>query len=197
MADRRTVLQFLLAAAGAGALPARAQADELDRLFALFASQGERRKAFIERRHSILFRNPPEQRGTLIFKPPLVLERDVVSPRRERVRIDADSVTLRTEGDDGKPVERKAQLASIPQLASLVTTIRATLAGDLAALRRLYFITMPDPLPRWRVDMKPIEEPQAGGVMAITMAGDRGDVTRIQFTETTGDRTELLLSPAT
>lgn len=194
MADRRSVVLALFAAA-AGVPAARAQADDLARLFALFAAQGERRKAFVERRHSVLFRNPPEQRGTLFFKPPLLLERDVTSPRREQVRIDADSVTLRTEGENGKPVERKASLAAIPQLANLVVTIRATLAGDLAALRRLYFITMKEPLPRWRVEMTPIEEPAAGGVMGIVMAGDRGDVTRIQFTETTGDRTELLLSP--
>lgn len=196
MTDRRLVLQAAVATLALAALPARAQRDELDKLFALFAAQGERRKAFVERRHSILFRNPPETRGTLLFKPPALLERDVVSPKRERVRIDADSVTLNTTGDDGKPLERKAQLTAIPQLANLVTTIRATLAGDINALRRLYYITMPEPLPRWRVEMKPIEEPVAGGVMAITMAGDQGDVTRIQFTETTGDRTELLLSPA-
>jgi len=196
MADRRFVLRTLVAAAAAGTLPARAQAEDLDRLFALFAGQGERRKTFIERRYSVLFRSPPEQRGTLFFKPPALLERDVVSPRREKVRIDADSVTLRTEGDDGKTIERKAALATIPQLANLVLTIRATLAGDLAALRRLYFVTLKDPLPRWRVEMTPIEEPAAGGVTTITMAGDRADVQRIQFTETTGDRTELLLSPA-
>ena len=196
MADRRFVLRTLVAAAAAGTLPARAQAEDLDRLFALFAGQGERRKTFIERRYSVLFRNPPEQRGTLFFKPPALLERDVVSPRREKVRIDADSVTLRTEGDDGKTIERKAALATIPQLANLVLTIRATLAGDLAALRRLYFVTLKDPLPRWLIEMTPIEEPAAGGVTTITMAGDRADVQRIQFTETTGDRTELLLSPA-
>lgn len=196
MIERRPLLKALVAALAAGALPARAQRDELDKLFALFAAQGERRKAFVERRHSILFRNPPEQRGTLLFKPPALLERDVTSPRRERVRIDADSVTLNTTGDDGKPLERKAQLASIPQLASLVTTMRATLAGDIGALRRLYYITMTEPMPHWRIELKPIEEPAAGGVMAIVMAGEKGDVTRIQFTETTGDRTELLLSPA-
>jgi hypothetical protein len=197
MVDRRTVVFAALGAAAAGALPAFAQGDDLERLFALFAAQGERRKAFVERRHSVLFRNPPEQRGTLYFKPPAVLERDVVSPRRERVRIDADSVTLRTEGEDGKPVERKASLASIPQLANLVLTMRATLAGDLGALRRLYLVAMKEPLPRWRVEMTPLEEPAAGGVTAIVMAGERGDVNHIQFTETTGDRTELLLSPVT
>jgi hypothetical protein len=184
----------LLAAFAATAVPARGEAADLAALFALFAAQGERRRTFVERRYSVLFRNPPEARGTLYFKPPALLERDVTSPRRETVRIDAENVTLRTLGDDGKPVERKASLATYPQLAGLVSTIRATLAGDLATLRKMYFIEMKEPLPRWRIELAPVEEPVAGAVTAIVMSGTLGDVERIQFTETTGDRTELLLA---
>jgi len=194
---RRRILKVLFAGVAAHLAPARAEDGDLEKLFALFAAQGERRRAFVERRYSVLFRNPPESRGSLYFRPPAFLERTVVSPRRETVRIDATNVTLTTEGDDGKPVERKASLASIPQLASLVLTIRATLAGDLATLRRMYYIDLKQPLPHWRIQMKPVEEPVAGGVTAINMAGDGGDVQRLEFTETTGDRTEILLSPAT
>ena len=196
MTERRFVLRALLGTLAATVVPARAQVEDLDQLFALFAAQGERRKAFVERRHSVLFRNPPESRGTLYFKPPALLEREVVSPRHEKIRIDGASVTLWTEGDDGKVIERKASLTTIPQLASLVLTIRATLAGDLATLRKMYLIALQAPLPRWRLELTPIDEPVAGAVSAISMAGDRGDVQRIQFTETTGDRTELLLSAA-
>jgi hypothetical protein len=196
MTERRFVLRALLGAGAAAVAPARAQVEDLEKLFALFAAQGERRKAFVERRHSVLFRNPPESRGTLYFKPPALLEREVVSPHHEKIRIDGASVTLWTEGDDGKVIERKASLTTIPQLASLVLTIRATLAGDLATLRKMYLIALQAPLPRWRLELTPIDEPVAGAVSAISMAGDRGDVQRIQFTETTGDRTELLLSAA-
>src|SRR5262245_26980345 len=177
-------------------LPARAQVEDLDKLFALFAAQGERRKAFVERRHSVLFRSPPESRGTLYFKPPALLERDVVSPRREKIRIEAETATLWTEGDDGKVVERKASLGTIPQLANLVLTIRATLAGDLGTLRKMYRVTLQAPLPHWRIELTPIEERTGAAVSLITMAGDRAEVERIQFTETSGDRTELLLGGA-
>jgi len=196
MTERRFLLRALLGAGAAAVAPARAQVEDLEKLFALFAAQGERRKAFVERRHSVLFRNPPESRGTLYFKPPALLEREVVSPRREKIRIDGASVTLWSEGDDGKAIERKASLTTIPQLANLVLTIRATLAGDLATLRKMYLIALQAPLPRWRLELTPIDEPVAGAVSAIAMAGERGDVQRIQFTETTGDRTELLLSAA-
>jgi len=120
MTERRAVLCVLAGALLSSTAPARAGGDDLEGLFALFAAQGERRKAFVERRYSVLFRNPPEARGTLYFKPPALLERDVVSPRKEKVRIDAETATLRIEGDDGKVTERKASLATIPQLANLV-----------------------------------------------------------------------------
>ncbi|HTT09984.1 MAG TPA: LolA-related protein [Burkholderiaceae bacterium] len=199
MTERRAVLCVLAGALLSSTAPARAGGDDLEGLFALFAAQGERRKAFVERRYSVLFRNPPEARGTLYFKPPALLERDVVSPRKEKVRIDAETATLRIEGDDGKVTERKASLATIPQLANLVLTIRATLAGDLATLRRNYVVTMTHPLPRWRIEMTPImkiDEAAGGGVSTISMAGERAEVERIEFTDTSGDRTEILLSPA-
>jgi hypothetical protein len=197
MAERRVFLRVVAGALLAlGAAPVQAQVEDLDTLFAMFAAQGERRKAFVERRHSVLFRSPPEARGTLYFKPPVLLEREVVSPRREKVRIDADTVKLWTEDENGKVIERAASLATIPQLANLVLTIRATLAGDLGTLRKMYRVTLQQPLPHWRVEMTPIEETVGAAVSLITMAGDRGEVERIQFTETSGDRTELLLGGA-
>ena len=198
MPERRFVLRALCGVFAAMAVPARARTDDLEGLFALFAAQGERRKAFVERRHSVLFRSPPEARGTLYFKPPALLEREVVSPRKEKIRIDAENVTLRTEGADGKMTERKASLTTIPQLANLVLTIRATLAGDLATLRKSYLVVMKQPLPHWRIELTPIapiDEPSSAGIKQISMEGDGGEVDRIEFTEATGDRTELLLSP--
>jgi hypothetical protein len=196
MNRRAFFVSSLAAALAARAQPAHAQVEDLDKLFALFATQGERRKAFVERRHSVLFRNPPETRGTLYFKPPTLLEREVTSPRREKVRIEGENVTLWTEDEGGKVLERKASLATIPQLANLVLTIRSTLAGDLATLRKMFRVTLQAPLPKWRIELTPIDEPVANAVSMITMSGDRGEVDRIQFTETSGDRTELLLSPA-
>jgi hypothetical protein len=199
MTERRVVLRVLLGTLAGVAVPARAARDDLEALFALFAAQGERRTDFVERRYSVLFRNPPETRGTLYFKPPALLEREAVSPRKEKVRIDAETAILRTEDENGKVTERKASLATIPQLANLVVTIRATLAGDLATLRKNYLVTMKQPLPHWRIELTPIapiDQPAGAGVSQVSMAGDRGEVERIEFTETSGDRTEIVLSPA-
>lgn len=194
MTDRRRLLQAMLAALSLAVPEAHARQSDLQRLFALFAAQGERRKSFVERHYSVLFRNPPELRGTLTFRPPDLLEREVVAPRKESVRIDGEDATLRSVGEDGKASQRTISLARYPQLAGLVLTMRATLAGDLPGLQRTYSVELKQPLPRWRIELTPLEEPAAGGVLAITMSGEAGEVERIEFTETTGDRTEIVLS---
>jgi outer membrane lipoprotein-sorting protein len=198
MPDRRGLVRAALAAPSLWLPRVQATAAELDALFARFAALGERRASFVERRHSVLFRTPPEVRGTLWFKPPALLERDVTAPRRERVRIDGDTVTLTGRDEQGGETVRRMSLPSIPQLAVLAQTIRATLAGDLAGLRRMYTVELQQPPPDWRVVLVPLapaEAELAGPVQSIRVAGRGADVARIEVLEASGDRTELLLTP--
>ena len=198
MTERRVVLRVLLGTLAAVAAPARAASADLEALFALFAAQGERRTAFVERRYSVLFRNPPETRGTLYFKPPALLEREVVSPHKEKVRIDAETATLHTEDENGKVTERKASARDDPatrQPGGDHSCHACRRSGDIA---QDYLVTMKQPLPRWRIELTPIapiDQPAGAGVSQVA-AGDRGEVERIEFTETSGDRTEIVLNPA-
>lgn len=186
---------------------AAANRADLETLFAAFAAQGERSAGFVERRHSVLFRNPPETRGTLVFKPPALLERETIAPHRERVRIDGQQVTLWTTGDDGRMVERQVRLDVVPQLAALADTLRALLGGDLRALERLFAVDMqrapaaaatarPADLPaRWALNLKPIDESIGTLVRAVRIEGRAGLVDRIEFSEASGDRSELTIAP--
>lgn len=177
----------LLATATAFAQPA-----DLQRLFDTLAVKGERSAAFVERRHSALFRNPPEARGTLRFAPPALLEREVTSPRREHVRIEGEQVTVRTWGEDGRVNVYTLTLATQPQLAALTDALRAMLAGDLAALERRFVVRLLAPPPRWRVELAPRDDQVP--VAAIRFAGRPGEVERIEITEASGDRTEIELT---
>jgi hypothetical protein len=189
------------ARAVAQATPAATRAD-LEKLFAAFAALGERRARFVERRHSVLFRNPPEARGTLAFTPPALLERETVAPHRERVRIDGQQVTLWSTGADGRAVERSVRLDVVPQLAALADTLRAMLGGDLRALERLFdvqmrFVSVPRgaATARWALDLKPVDESIGALVRAVRVDGHAAQVDRIEFTEASGDRSELAIVP--
>lgn len=165
----------------------------LEALFASLAAQGERVAGFVERRHSALFRQPVELKGTLRFVPPALLERDVASPRRESVRIDGEQVTVRTWGEDGKTQTHRLALAAQPQLAALADALRAILAGDFAALERRFVVRLTQPPPRWSVELAPREEPTP--VASIRLAGAAREVERLEIVEASGDRIEILLTP--
>jgi hypothetical protein len=190
------------AALCAGALvasPAQAEArDEraaLQALFAQFAAQGERRADFAEKRVSPLLRVPVVTRGTLYFRPPALLERETTTPRHERVRIDGDVVTVRSEAPDGA-VEHTLRLSALPQLAALATTLRATLGGDLAALERLYRVEFkPGAAGAWSLLLTPLDDTLEAAVRRILINGTRAQVDRIEFVEASGDRTELAIAP--
>jgi hypothetical protein len=169
------------------------QRTTIEQLFAALAVKGERVAAFVERRHSVLFRNPPEVRGTLRFKPPGLLEREVTHPRRENVRIDGERVTVRTWGEDGQANVHQLTLAAQPQLAALTDALRAILAGDFAALDRRFVMRLVQPPPHWRLELAPRDDQTP--LASVRLAGTAGAVERIEIVETSGDRTEILLTP--
>lgn len=202
---RRIVAQALLGAVCAAPLGAIAQPvgdqpgaprAELEALFARFAALGERRARFVERRHSVLFRNPPEARGTLYYKPPSLLERETTAPRRERVRIEGVQVTMWLTGGDGRVTERRVRLDVVPQLAALADTLRAMLGGDLRALERLFRVSMSRRAPdRWTLDLAPIDESIASVVRSVRVDGHAEHIDRVEFVETSGDRSEMTIEP--
>lgn len=194
---RRALLRGLaLVALAAPLRPAlTAEPDSVEALFKSLAALGERRASFVERRHSTLLRQPAETRGTLYFKTPDLLERRVVAPRAETVRIEGGHVTLVTSGPDGRPVERKMQLALAPQLGWLAQTLRALLGGQLGALRQLYFVDW-KPGPRgWRMELAPRDEQVATLVSQIGVTGSGASIEQIEISEVSGDRVELTLTP--
>jgi len=194
VADRRTALAMLLA------LPALARAaePELERLFAGLAALGQRRARFVERRYSALTRTPLESRGELLFKPPATLERVTLFPQREVIRIEGEQVTVRTAaaGETGEQtIERRFRLDSVPRLAQLAEALRATLAGDLAGLQRVFRVTLSLPPPRWRLQLEPFDESTAATLRLVNVSGRDTSIERFEMLEAGGDRTELQIAP--
>lgn len=195
--DARRRLVLGIAGLGLGPLwrGARAADAGLEALFHSLAALGERRAGFVERRHSALLRQPTESRGTLHFKPPDILERRVTTPHAETVRIEGGTVALRTVGPDGRPFERKLQLALAPQLGWLAQTLRALLGGQLAQLRQLYLIDWKTGTQGWQMQLAPRDDQLAALVSQIDVTGTGERIERIETKEASGDRVELTLTP--
>ena len=187
---------MLLLAAIVYVAPTLARADDvLTRLFADLGAQRERHARFTERKFSALLKKPIESSGTLIFRAPDYLERRTVEPQRETVRIEGSVVTY--EGAANAAQKRTFSLADAPLLAALIESLRATLGGDLAALRRHYDVstsTPSAPAGGWQLTLVPRERALLDAVSRIVLRGAGAEVAAVEIVEANGDLTLMQIA---
>jgi hypothetical protein len=180
-------LGLWLAAASAGA------ADwGLAQLFAQLAKDRPGRATFHERKFMALLDRPLESTGELAFTPPDTMEKRTLTPKPEVVRVDREHVTLERGG-------RKNSLAlrENPAVAVLVDGIRATLAGDLESLTRVYSAGLDGSPEHWRLTLRPLDAAAAQLVERIEIAGAGARVSKVEIVQADGDRSVMSITPAT
>jgi outer membrane lipoprotein-sorting protein len=182
----RAALAILLA------VSASASAADWDvaQLFDAFARHGAAHGAFTEKKFLALLERPVESSGELVFTPPDRLEKRTLKPRPESVVAERDVVTLERGG------KRLAlRLAENPQVAVLVESIRATLAGDLATLTRTYSAALDGGPTRWRLVLRPLDPALATLVQRIEIGGGGAEVRAVEIFQADGDRSVMTIAP--
>src|SRR6185295_10868016 len=139
---------------------------------------------FVETRYSTLLKEPLVLRGTLTYRRPAFLEKHVQQPYDERVALDGDVLTMQNRR--GRKLTTSA--SGSPAIAGLVEGIRATRAGDLAALERHFAILVDGQLERWSMSLKPTDADLARHVAAIVFSGSQNRIARVEVRETGGGR---------
>ena len=175
----------------------RAADDELVRLFSEFGTRRERQARFTERRFSALLKAPVESSGTLVFRAPDLLEKRTVEPQRESVRIEGNVVTYEGAPLGGNVQKRKFALSDAPLLAALIESLRATLAGDLPALRRHYDVSWSAPQSQkgWQLTLVPRERALLDAVAKVVLRGTGSEVSTVEIVEAGGDFTLMQITP--
>jgi hypothetical protein len=187
MTARLWIAALLLAA-----LPAAAAPFGVAELFEALAKRKPQRTAFHERKFLSLLDRPVESRGELAFTPPDRLEKRTVSPRPERVVVDRERITLERGGKT-----YSMGLRDNPGVAVLVESIRATLAGDLAALTRTYSAGLDGSEAKWRLVLRPLDPAVSTLVERIEIGGARDEVRTVEIFQADGDRSLMTLTPGT
>src|SRR5471032_2442199 len=119
---RRAIL--LLLAAGA-AWPA--QALELARLMQLLSESPSSEVAYVEKKFSALLSAPVVSSGTLVYRRPDVVEKNMAVPREESFRIAGQELTVTRKG-----ASKRIALSSEPLLMAFAASLRGVLSGDAA-----------------------------------------------------------------
>lgn len=146
---------------------------------------------FVETRHIAALTAPVVRQGSLFYVRPGQLEMVVDRPIAERVRIDDDRMTI-----ESRTGTTQIRLSEIPAAAAWVESVRATLAGDGAVLRRHFRVRATGELPQWTLELIPLDIDLAALVERITIAGAEARLARIEVDERSGDRSVMLITPA-
>jgi hypothetical protein len=163
---------------------------ELDQLMGLLAQRRHGEADFSETKYLSLLRQPLKSSGVLIYEAPDHLEQRTDAPKPQSVVLDHGMLTLQI----GKR-QRVLRLADYPQLAPLIDSIRATLAGDRAALERVFAVNFDGTLEHWQLRLEPRDPALAATLKRIDMRGERDAIREVQVLQGDGDRSVMSITP--
>ena len=181
---RRWVASIVVCAA----LPAHALT--LGEIAGTLAAVESSRARFVEIRTVAALGTPIERRGTLAYTRPGKLEMIVETPVAERMTIADGTMTVESRG-----ATRVVDLTRQEPLLAWIESIRGTLAGDEAALRRHFEPTVSGTLDRWSLALVPRDARLRAIVARVTIAGERERVRTIEVDEVSGDRAVMTIVP--
>jgi hypothetical protein len=180
-------LALLALAAPLAAAPA-GDSDPLDALMRELAARRHGHVTFTEVRYLTVLEHPLQSSGELLYEAPDRLEKRTLSPRPE-TQVLAHGTLSTTRGGRTRTLE----LAAYPQLAPLIESLRATLAGDRAALERLFSVRLDADPPRWMLHLAPQDPAAARLVREVRITGEQADLKTVEILEADGDRSLLTI----
>ena len=175
---------FAALMASAGASGEELPPVSLDRLSELIAGAPNHTATFREERRQVLLSEPILLEGTLLYSAPDRLEKHTISPRREDLVVEGDWVTISAPDRD---LNTRMKITADPVLYGLLFSLRAILAGDVAALDRRFTVAGRGRDDSWSIELQPRSGELAARIQSIKVAGAGGHVASIELLETTGD----------
>jgi len=163
------------------ALPAHA--DPLDELMQRLAQVKSAQGKYLERKHLAMLDAPLDSSGTLLYVAPGRLEKHMLSPRRESLILDGDTLVIESKGQ-----RRTFALQEHPVIWAFAESIRSTLKGDLATLQRFYEVRLEGDAAAWRLRLRPKDSRMRQAASEISLGGSGAWVDRIEVQEAGGDR---------
>ncbi|MHB1051833.1 MAG: LolA family protein [Thiobacillus sp.] len=138
--------------------------------------------SFTEKKFISILEQPVESSGELLFIAPARLEKRTLKPRPETMVLDGDTLTL----ERGKR-KHVLQLKDYPEVAGMIESIRATLAGDRKALEKIYHLALNGDTERWALVLTPLDTKVGKVIARIQMSGSRDGVRSVEILQADGD----------
>ena len=169
----------------------QAQSFDLVRLMQLLNAAPTPEVPYTEKKYSSLLAESVLSSGTLAFRRPDTVEKNMKLPRNERYIITADELVL-VRGNS----EKRLPLSSQPLLSAFAASLRGVLTGDAELLRKHYQLTLSGEEKNWRLELVPQESSITRYVERILVSGQAGRVDQIEVRESSGDRSMMQIQGA-
>ena len=169
---------------------ARAESDALDDVLHSLAARRHGEVSFIEQHFLSMLKRPVESSGELIFDAPDHLEKRTLEPHPESLVLQGNVLTV--QRGHGTHV---LDLKSYPQVLPLIESIRATLAGDRAALEQHFKLEFGGDQARWTLLLTPLDAQVAKAVSRVQIDGAQDNLQRVEIQQPDGDRSLMTLRP--
>jgi hypothetical protein len=163
----------------------------LDQIMASVRTVRHVNARYVERRTLHILNKPIESRGTLRFDAPDRLEKKAdpaPNGAAEQLTVDGDQLTI-DRGTGAKPVV--IALHEHPEIGVLADSIRATLAGDGAALQRTFEVTPSGSLDHWQLVLQPRDPAERKLLQWMRVVGYGERITEIDTADGEGDRSDM------
>jgi Outer membrane lipoprotein carrier protein LolA-like len=180
----------LLAAASAYDPVAAADPITLDQIMTAIRSVHHVQARYVEHRTLHVLKAPIETRGALTFDAPDRLTKaadPTASGPGERLVMDRDHLTV--DSGNGRPIN--IGMNDHPEVTALATSLRATLAGDGAALRTVFEVTVSGTLDHWQMVLQPRDPAARRLLQWVRVIGFGERITEIDTANGEGDRSEM------
>ncbi|HEX4242622.1 MAG TPA: LolA-related protein [Steroidobacteraceae bacterium] len=184
MIGRAPLLALMLAACAA----AIGAAGDLDEVMRLLAMRQHGRVEFVEQQFLKVLDHPLESSGELRYEAPDRLEKRTLEPRPETLVLAGSTLTTERGGHT-----RTLDLHRYPQVLPFIESIRATLAGDRAALEKVFHVEFTGSLERWTLTLEPLDRELARSLAQVRIDGMRDRLIRIEIRQPDGDRSLMTL----
>ena len=127
-----------------------------------------------------------ESSGRLSFAAPDTFVRETLKPRRERLAVAGNTLTM-SQGSRSRSVP----LDTVPEAQVLVEAVRGTLTGNRELLDRHFTTQFSGSLDQWTLELVPREPRLREQVARVTVSGVRAALTEVQVQLAGGDRSTM------
>jgi hypothetical protein len=182
--SRCALLGVALSAAAAVAQPTT----PLDELMQVLARRAHGHVAFTEVHKLAMLERPLSSSGELLYDAPDHLEKRTLTPRPETLRLDHGVLTLQ-RGQH----QRVLALKDYPQVIPFVESIRATLAGDRAALERYFTVGFSGTPTQWTLELAPRDPQLSATVRSVRISGAQDAIRTVEIHQSDGDESVLTI----